>query len=445
MTATGPGMLDELRLALAYPARRGVFAMLGVYAVGGLFATLFRVQFAVEWLPRFALSGSTQGLPGFFLGVLLDLLLALLALKIAIEALANTALRPAGEHDVGEKPATDTNAGVHLIVLGLAAALAYATALWAGYAAAGLVLYALALVLPASLMLLGAYENAWRALNPWAWRALVGRLGTGAYFGLVIRIAALALAAVALQLALHAVLPLVLASPPARLIGLYAVVAAYHAMGRLLMHNQQALGLEVAQPIVRPKYASYEEGTVMQEADDLVAADQPAAAADALFALVRRAGASAPVHDRLRALLLQTQDLPRRAAHDREYVANLLALGQEQRALSIVTDARVHDPAFVLEDPASITRLVAYAAKAGHSRLGVDLAADFATRFPKSDDIVRNGLVVANLLADRLGRDADARALLESLLRDRPDDPQAPEVRAALASLAAAPGVNQIP
>src|SRR5689334_11527058 len=153
----GTGMLDELRIALAYPARRGVFTVLAACAAGGLFATLFRIQIDVQWLPRFDIHGSTHGAPGFFLGVLLEFVLALLALKVAVEALANTALRPAGEHDVGEKPATDTQAGMHLLVLAFAAALAYATALGAGYVAAGLVVFGLALVLPASLMLLTTY------------------------------------------------------------------------------------------------------------------------------------------------------------------------------------------------------------------------------------------------------------------------------------------------
>ena len=68
----------------------------------------------------------------------------------------------------------------------------------------------------------------------------------------------------------------------------------------------------------------------------------------------------------------------------------------------------------------------------GHSAIAVQLAEGFGARFPKSEDIVRNGLVAARLMRERLGREADARALLQALDRAHPDHPLAGEVRAAL-------------
>ena len=88
----------------------------------------------------------------------------------------------------------------------------------------------------------------------------------------------------------------------------------------------------------------------MLEADTL-AAEDPAAAAARLLPVLRGRGGSAPVHARYRELLLAAGDRDALLAHDREYVAVLLALGQPRQALSLYLSARALDPGFELEGP----------------------------------------------------------------------------------------------
>jgi hypothetical protein len=158
---------------------------------------------------------------------------------------------------------------------------------------------------------------------------------------------------------------------------------------------------------------------------------------------MRRRGASAPVHERYRQWLQQLGDGPRLAQHARDYSSNLVALGEDKRALALVADALQRDPACVLEDPDAITRLVAYAATAGHSRMAVQLATDFAARFPKHDGIVPNALTAARLMATKLGREAEARRILQALSHQHRQHPLAGEVLAALEEVQRMPGASQ--
>ena len=118
----------------------------------------------------------------------------------------------------------------------------------------------------------------------------------------------------------------------------------------------------------------------------LLHAGEPVTAADCLQALIRRRGASAPIHDRYRELLVAAGDLARLDQHGREYIATLLALGQDKRALAMLLDARGRDPSFAVEGPEELTRLLRQAQASGHSvsapRVGrsSSLAARKATR-----------------------------------------------------------------
>ena len=74
--------------------------------------------------------------------------------------------------------------------------------------------------------------------------------------------------------------------------------------------------------------------------------------------------------------------------------------------------------------------------------LNVDLADDFNRRFPKDPDRPRNTLTAARLMAERFGRIAEARHLLEGLLEKYPAHPLTPEIALALADIARMPAVR---
>jgi hypothetical protein len=54
----------------------------------------------------------------------------------------------------------------------------------------------------------------------------------------------------------------------------------------------------------------------------------------------------------------------------------------------------------------------------------------FHRRHPKHRDVPRNSLLAAKLLAERMGKDATARVLLDQIMREFPDHPMAAEIGA---------------
>jgi hypothetical protein len=420
----------RLSTILAYPARPAVLGWLAGYAGVRLVTWFLGAAIVIEWYPAISVQGDVRGMTPFLLSLLVELVVWLLAMKLAVEALLDPEdLRADG---AGAMTATDTQAGGQVLLLALLLGSAYFVALVSG-TGAGLLYFLVAMaVLPAAILLLAIDESLPGALNPLRWHALVARLGIG-YGAVATGLVLLVLGLVGVHwLASH--LPAWLDALVARFATLYVLVAAYRWVGSLLQGLRKEIGLDVVPPIVRPVLASAEEDTAMREAE-VLALDNPAAAAAHLGALIRRSGASAPVHARYRQWLVATGDLAGLGTHARAYAANLLALGHEKQALALVAESVGQDPAFALEVPSDITRLVALAAAGGNSRLAVHLATGFDTRFPTHPDVTANVLLAARLLAERLGRDAEAKQWLTTVARKYRQDPLAAELWAELAAM----------
>jgi hypothetical protein len=393
---------------------------------------------ALAWLGMMALASVLVDLAGWVHGIFALVLGAmwwLMAFKLASEAL--TLAASGREHDEGfEVFASDGNAmrqvmlGLGLIAIGaLLHLFAPPAALWAF----GI---ALALMLPAMVVIVVMEDSLLRAFDPRMWFELLRRIG-GAYLALALQLALLAVAVVLALRVLPAGLPSPLAEGLAHALVLYLMLVAYHALGVLLDDNREALELEREGPTERPAGVTREETAAVAECERLLAADQPAEAAAVLDRLIRGRGATAPVHARYRALLSQRGDVEGLLRHARDYVAVLLQLGQEREALALYLESRHADPAFELGDPQPISELLALAGRNQQSQLAVALWEEFARRFPRDRDLVLNGLTAARLM-DRLGRDDEARALLLDLLRRFPEHSLREQLQASLAGIDAA-------
>lgn len=426
---------------LAFPLRGDAAFVIGACALARLPAHWLGASLTIQWLPGFSVAGNTSSVFAVVLGLLLDLGILMLGLKVAVEALLDTAHDRLGPAKAGGLLVTDSQAIGQIWLLLVFLVPLYLTALVFGSAAAGAMLCVTALVLPAAIMLQAVDDNLWHALDPRAWRELFRRLGAP-YLGAVLQLSVLAGAAVGLHWLLWSRLPAWLGAVGATATGLYALVAGYHLLGRLLVDHHERLGFDVTPPIVRPTLGNIEEDETMRAAERLLADEGPAPAAACLGGLIERRGASAPIHDRYRQLLQASNDLPRLAEHARQQVAALLALGQPKRALALLLESRTRDPAFQLDDPETIATVVTHAAAFGHSQLAVELAAGFGARFPKSPDLPRTMLTAARLLAERFGRVEEARRQLEGLALRYPGHPLAAEIAGLLAAL---PGDRDAP
>ena len=430
----------------AFPLRGDTPALIGACALARLLSYALGASLSVQWLPTLSVAGSSSSVFAVVLGLLIDLGILMVGLKLAVEALLDTAHDRVEPGKAGGLLVTDGQALGQIALLLIFLVPVYLIALLAGVTAATCALLLVAVVLPAAIMLQAMDENLWHALDPRAWLALFGRTGR--------RLPGHGRAAGdAGRAALRPALPDLVAAAGLARRDRQHDRRAVCAGGRLsparppdLRASRQRLGLDLTPPIVRPSLGNAEEDETMRAADRLFAEEGPAPAADCLRALIERRGASAPIHDRYRQLLLASNDLPRLAEHAQQQVAALFALGQPRRALALVLESRTRDPAFRLENPETIATVVTHAAESGHSQLAVELARDFDTRFPKSPDRPRTLLTAARLLAERFGRDEEARRLLEGLEQRYPDHPLAEEFAKALATLpvarAAPPGLR---
>ena len=415
---------------LSYPLRPARLGWLLGLSLAALITQAFTGVIAFHFFPRFSVEGDPARVFSLVLGLLLEGVLAMLALRIAVEGFLAASSGHAQEADRHER-VDDSQAFRQLLFWFGLLVLAYFVGLFAGSAALALLGLVLVLALPAILSLLVMEDSLLRALNPLAWFEMLQRSGPS-YLLMAAKLGLLAAVAIASSLWLSHVLPRWPAAPLSRLPLLYALMAGYYGLGCLLDAQREDFELARAPELPRPKLASVEEDALMQEADVLASEDKPAEAAALLSRLIRGRGASPPIHARYRELLAKTGDRDGLLQHGRDYIAVLLALGQDRPALSLYLASLEVDPDFELPEPAEVSRLIAIAARGGQSQLAVKLAAEFERRFPRDRERVDNALLAARLLATRLDRAGEARTRLQELIVALPEHARLDEIEATL-------------
>ncbi|HSE12579.1 MAG TPA: hypothetical protein VLB69_08090, partial [Rudaea sp.] len=88
-----------------------------------------------------------------------------------------------------------------------------------------------------------------------------------------------------------------------------------------------------------------------------------------------------------------------------------------------------------LDKGEDVTRLAASAAAAGRYQLVLQLLTGFHKRFRDHADIAKNYLLAARIMAERMNKEMQARALLQQIRIVLPDDPLIPDVDAYIAFL----------
>ena len=414
----------------AYPLQPARLGWLLGLSLAALITQAFTGVIAFHFFPRFSVEGDPASVFSLVLGLVLEGVLAMLALRIAVEGFLAASSGHAQEEDRHER-VDDSQAFRHLLFWFGLLVLAYLLGMLAGTGALVVLGLVLVLALPAILSLLVMDDSLRRALNPLAWFEMIQRSGP-AYLLMAAKLGLLVTLAVAASVWIDDALPRWPAAVLARLPLLYALMAGYYGLGRLLDAQRDEFELKRAAELPRPKLASVEEDALMHEVDVLVAEENPAEAVALLSRLIRGRGASAPLHARYRDLLRQAGDRDGLLQHGRDYTAVLLALGQDKPALSLYLSSLEIDPGFELPEPAEVTRLIAIAARGGQSQLAVKLAAEFERRFPRDRDRIDNALLAARLLATRLDRGAEARLLLQQLIVALPEHPRLDDIETAL-------------
>jgi hypothetical protein len=316
-----------------------------------------------------------------------------------------------------------------LILIELAlvfAAMSYGTA---GALVLGLLL---ALATPAMVTLLAVDEDMVRAINPFAWVALMIRL-RGSYFVLVgIFIVALFVQSV-LAAELRGALPAIIVDPLTYFIVNYLMIANFHLIGWVIHEHTDELGytghIELQ---ARPPAEAGPDALIVDSARRRAAG----ADIDGAIALLRDEIAVRPdalaLHEEYRHWLRETDAQGELLANARHYISALLTSNQDHTAFDVARESYALDPGFALDKAEDVTRLGAAAAAAGQSKLALDVLAGFHKRFRNHPDIARNYLLAAKIMAERMNKEMQARALLQQIKVVLPNDPLIPEVDAYL-------------
>ena len=299
----------------------------------------------------------------------------------------------------------------------------------------------LALALPAAIMTLAIEENLPCALDPRQWFALVNRIGQP-YF-----------VAVGLQfvfnIAAHQAQVLTLPwLPPAFVLVLFLflvhgiVLANFHFMGRLINDFHDELGFEPeAHALPAARGDADPDQRLLDQTATLVRAGRTEVACELLGRRLRAGDAGEAVHAQYHKLLGQLGRREEILRHGREWIGILLAQGNDRRVVDVARSCLDLDPAFEPTRPDDVARVAERALATGATQVALKLVSMFHRRHPGHRDVPRNSLVAAKLLAERMGKDATARVLLDQVMREFPDHPMASEIgayRRHLGQLAAA-------
>jgi hypothetical protein len=300
-----------------------------------------------------------------------------------------------------------------------------------------LVALLLAFALPGAMMSVAMDGSLSHAVNPLTWLAIIGRLRS-AYFSVVLLIFVFTMSqgnAVSLLLPF---MPEFLAMVVYYLIAHYVVIATFHLMGYLIWQYHDVLGYEpeIRQKLTRPDDP---DAVLLEEIQQQVREGEPERAADQLAVHLRQRGGTPAVHAQYRKLLVLTGRRDESLRHGLEWINILLAQDDERRALEVSRECIALDPAF--RPPAdAINRLAERAAKSGQSQLALGLLSGFHRKHPKHRDLPANLLLASKLLVDRMGRDAEARKMLDHLLANYAEHPLRAEILAYRQFLDSLPG-----
>ena len=306
----------------------------------------------------------------------------------------------------------------------------------------------LTLALPAMIMILAIDEDFVRALNPFAWAALAIRLGA-TYFLLVGVFVAAVFVQSVVAATVGAHLPVFVTLFIVYCVANYLMIANFHLIGWVIHEQADELGYtgHIELMSAPPKEAGPDEHIVASARRRAAEGD-----VDGAIALLRDEIAVRPeaiaLHEEYRHWLKQTDAQSELLANSKHYIGALLACGAEPTALDVARESFALDAGFALDKADDVTRLGAAAAAAGQSQLALNLLGGFHKRFRNHADIARNYLLAARLMAERMNREMQARALLQQIKIVLPHDPLIPEVDAYLAfldQLAATPAKPSAP
>ncbi|MFA5684870.1 MAG: hypothetical protein WCZ65_06305 [Lysobacteraceae bacterium] len=369
------------------------------------------------------------------LGWLIGLLLLAAAYKYAFTVLrdsANGYLEPrTGVLDVGDMVVFKFL--LLNIVLGI---LLLAAIMILGLAALWPLVLLFSAIQPAATMSLAMDDDLGNAMNPATWLAIATRIGWP-YLALCLLLAVFQASAANAGTWLARFLPWLLSDILVAVAFLWGLIGTFHLMGYLLYQYHEELAFEPGRHQRAAEAPRNRDEELVEAAGVLVREGR----SDEAIALLREQMASRAIplaaHDLFRRLLRQAGAQEEMSGHARTYLHLLIVEKQERRALGLIRECLDADSAFAPPEPEDGLALAARAQQLGQSQLAVDILLGVSRAHPRLRVGARASLQAAQLLAERFGKIAEARAVLERAHENCRDDELRADIEAALKALPA--------
>ncbi|WP_022973918.1 hypothetical protein [Xanthomonas maliensis] len=295
---------------------------------------------------------------------------------------------------------------------------------------------AVQLLLPGMLIALAIDGSLRRALNPLVLLELPVRIGWPylAAYGLLCVIQGSGTAAVMMALVW---LPPLVRELSVVVASIWSLFASFHLLGYLVYQYHDALGYTPAAA------ATFERADpdqrLLEETEQYLHEGHAEEALQALRGAVRSRAVSLAVHELYQRLLRQHRGGDELREHTRQYIHRLISERQERRALALQREALDADPGFAPLLPEQATLLAERAKMAGQFQLATDGLLAAIAAWPRDPMLASWSLDAGLLLAERFGRDAQARNVLAAALPACEDPDQRSKLDAALKALTIRP------
>ncbi|KIQ24589.1 DUF4013 domain-containing protein [Xanthomonas campestris] len=343
-----------------------------------------------------------------------------------------------GEHDAPRLGYNSFDSAVlRLILLAFALGIVIAAAgVIAGKPGLTVAYLAVQLLLPGMMIALAIDGSLRRALNPAVSIDMALRIGWPylAAYGLLYVIQGSGTAAIFVALKY---LPPVVRELTIVVASIWSLFASFHLMGYLVYQYHEELGYAPSGGVALQREDP--DQRLLDEAEQFVRDGHSDEAFQALRGAVRSRAVSLAVHELYQRLLRQHHRNDELRDHTRQYINRLLQEKQERRALALQREALDTDPAFAPLLPEQATLLAERAKMAGQYQLATDGLLAAIGAWPRERMLPAWSLDAGLLLAERFGRDDDARMVLQNALDHCDDDAQRAKLAAALKAVAIQP------
>lgn len=315
------------------------------------------------------------------------------------------------------------------IVIGVAAGIAGPLGLTIAYLGT-------MLLLPGMLISLAIDGSLRRALNPAVSIDMALRIGWPylAAYGLLYVIQGSGTAAVFVALKY---LPPLVREAAVMMTSIWTLFASFHLLGYLVYQYHEELGYVPSGGAAHERIDP--DQRLLDEAEQYVRDGHSDEAFQALRGAVRARAVSLAVHELYQRLLRQHHRNDELREHTRQYINRLLQEKQERRALALQREALDSDPAFTPLLPEHATLLAERAKMAGQFQLATDGLLAAIAGWPRDPMLPSWSLDAGLMLAERFGRDAQARAILQNAADRCDNDAQRAKLDAALRAVAIQP------